>query len=550
MASNLRLFRQDDFTGGLNLRSDQFQLADNESPDLLNMEIDPRGGLFSRGAMRRRNTSAVSATWTPKSMYPFYGSSRFAMISTGSTVFASDTANTNTNLTVSSVALAVTAPYGASFAQWGTNCYIAVGASGTAGYKFNGTTTTALTVSATGAWQESYQTPTGTHMPKANLVISHAGKLFVADTNENSTAFPNRLRWSHPNSPESWASLDYIDINDGSSGITGLASFNGALLIFKDNATYMLLGYDSTTFQVVEVSRKVGCLSPQCVAVTERGVFFWSSTDGLMWFNGKGLVNLFEPLLTAIQLNQINSTSKGSHYVNEIAGRIWVSVPYSTTTSVTYPTTSFVYDPSIGRSGSWTRFANTIGGSNYGIAGGCTFIASNGEVLRLALHPNTSAILKVDDYNYDTDAISTTSSSELFTSYYRTRWIDGGSYSQKKMFRRPDFVLKQVPTTRTMTVDVYHDYEESAGGVQKTITVPLTGSGSSAGATALVWGVGQWNVNYWSSPNVGSFVKTISTLGLARSAQMVINGPSGSSGSRYWGIDSMTLKYSPRKVRA
>jgi len=83
MVSRLSLFRQDDFTGGLNLRSDQFQLAQNESPDLLNMEIDPRGGLFSRGAMKRRNTSAVAASWTPRTIYPFYGSTRYAMISYG-----------------------------------------------------------------------------------------------------------------------------------------------------------------------------------------------------------------------------------------------------------------------------------------------------------------------------------------------------------------------------------------------------------------------------------------------------------------------------------
>ena len=37
-----------DFTGGLNFRADQFQLKANESPSMLNVEIDPRGGVFSR----------------------------------------------------------------------------------------------------------------------------------------------------------------------------------------------------------------------------------------------------------------------------------------------------------------------------------------------------------------------------------------------------------------------------------------------------------------------------------------------------------------------
>jgi len=33
--SRLSLLRTDDFTGGINLRADPFQLGDNESPDLL-----------------------------------------------------------------------------------------------------------------------------------------------------------------------------------------------------------------------------------------------------------------------------------------------------------------------------------------------------------------------------------------------------------------------------------------------------------------------------------------------------------------------------------
>lgn len=34
------------FSGGLNLRADQFDLEENESPDMLNVSIDPRGGLL------------------------------------------------------------------------------------------------------------------------------------------------------------------------------------------------------------------------------------------------------------------------------------------------------------------------------------------------------------------------------------------------------------------------------------------------------------------------------------------------------------------------
>ena len=48
-----------DFTGGLNLRADQFNLARNESPALLNVDVDPRGGVSRRDAIDVVNTTAL-----------------------------------------------------------------------------------------------------------------------------------------------------------------------------------------------------------------------------------------------------------------------------------------------------------------------------------------------------------------------------------------------------------------------------------------------------------------------------------------------------------
>jgi hypothetical protein len=87
--SQLAIQRYDDFTGGLNLRADQFQLQKNESPDLLNVEIDPRGGVFSRGGMHRLNTTAVAGTWAPQRLYSFYGDSPRLMLSNSVNVFHS-----------------------------------------------------------------------------------------------------------------------------------------------------------------------------------------------------------------------------------------------------------------------------------------------------------------------------------------------------------------------------------------------------------------------------------------------------------------------------
>ena len=59
-----KLLQQQDFTGGLNFRADQFSLAANESPDLLNIDVDPRGGVKLRNGVEAHNSSATANTIT------------------------------------------------------------------------------------------------------------------------------------------------------------------------------------------------------------------------------------------------------------------------------------------------------------------------------------------------------------------------------------------------------------------------------------------------------------------------------------------------------
>jgi len=50
-----------DFTGGLNLRADQFNIGANESPAMLNVEVDPRGGVRRRDGVTKINSDVVEA---------------------------------------------------------------------------------------------------------------------------------------------------------------------------------------------------------------------------------------------------------------------------------------------------------------------------------------------------------------------------------------------------------------------------------------------------------------------------------------------------------
>ena len=538
MAANLRVIRQDDFTGGLNLRADQFQLAPNETPRMLNVEIDPRGGIFSRGAMRRTNTSIITATnWNPKSLYSFFASTHRLMLSTGYTsptngdvFWSSDCAS------YASLAIPVTSTFGASFASWGEDLYIATG-SGSVAYKWDGTTKTALTASGP-TWQNTYTAPTlpAVYFPKSKHAVTHAGKVFVASTIENGVEYSNRIRWSHPNLPGNWAENDYIDINTGSVGITGLTVFAGHIVVFKEDAVFAIFGYDSDTFQVVEISRSVGAVNPSAIVTTEQGVFFYSHPDGLMLYDGDAVLDLFKQIRPAIVQGLINAAATSAINVNYINRRVWVSVPYSETSSATKPTVSFIYDNTVNKSGAWLMFSSYDGS---GISAGLTFTQTNGSTKHVVAHPSSAYTLTVDNYGNSLDNVTGTDAE--FTSRYRTRWFDAGSYAQNKMFRRPSLVVKQAQAESQLEVIAYGNYEEAESGEMKRyfITVPGTGSG-------MYWGSSSWGSSSWGAANPGSQIVNGRSIGLAKSVQIEFVG----SPTQTWGINSFTLKYNPRKVKA
>lgn len=551
--SRISVLRQDDFTGGLNLRADQFQLNSNESPKMLNIEIDPRGGVFSRGAMRRINTTNISATWNPKSCVPFYGDSSYLMLSTGKYGLTNGNVFWSQGGNFTPLSVAVTNEAGASFAPWGNKLYIAPGRDTANMVRWNGATQTSLTANGGATWQNDYDLAVGGHMPRANLAIVHAGKMFVANTYEGGVPQPNRLRWSHPNKPEDWAELDRIDVTTGGDGITGLASFNGQLLIFKPHAVFALFGFDSDSFQVVEVSRTVGVSRSHAITTTEYGVYFFSYPDGLFFYDGQRMTDVFEHIRPAIVNGHVPPVAAEETYVSYINRRIWVSLPYSDVSTVETPSAAFVLDPTIrprGTVGSWVMFSVGDGTANYtinnrhSVTSGCSWIRDDGTIRHVAPHATQPQVLSVDRYDQNQDNV--TGTDRPFESSYRTRWLDAGSYSQKKMFRRPDLIVKQVTDTVNIGIEVYGDYEEAEGSEVKSYSITVPGSSSG-----FIWGVSGWGQANWGAANTGSQIISGRNIGLARSIQLefsnvIENVPQSQS----WGLNSYTLKYIPRRVKS
>jgi hypothetical protein len=538
--AGINIFQQQDFTGGLNLRSDQFQLSNSESPEMLNVEIDPRGGVFSRGGMVRINDTAVSfnGSWAPQKLTPFYGATPHVMLTTTTKVYKStgsnfsllqwNNAGTPTDVTSNS-------SHGACLAVWGDTLYIATGSAATAGgYRWQTTNTyaTTLTVSGTNpqAWQAYGDAPAG-KIPQAEHLCVHANKMFAANTTEGGVAHPNRVRWSHEFIPDNWKQDDYIDINAGGSGIQGMVVANGQLIIFKPNAIFLLYGYDSTNFQIIELSSSLGCQNHHAMCATDTGVYFYALNRGLFFTDGNGIVDIFKNIRPIIDLGYVPNSDAEDFSVSWVGGRVWLSAAYST--SGTLPTTStvnFVFDPSLG---AWTLHQTTDG---KGLVGGCDFRATGNAAYRLLIHPTLPRVLDVDKYDLATDNIAGTAVG--FSSYYRTKWFDGGTYLQKKMFRRPDIVMKEAEVSQQVNVKIYHDFDEADANFRREFNIEQPNS------TTSLWGSALWDVALWSTGAVSSVIKTGKNLGMAKTVQLKFTGQSGQP----WGINSIGYKFNSRRV--
>jgi len=528
------IYEQQDFTGGLNLRADQFQLAENESPRMLNVDVDPRGGVFSRGGYMTINSTVVSS-WNPHRLFRFDGETPQIMLSNDTKVYRSTGSNFSTLQYSSGNDIAIGSNFGAGFAQWGKTLYISTGTSGNGGYKWLTANTFATALTASGPTFQPYASPTSGYMPCAKLLAVHANKMFAANTIENGVTYSNRVRWSHDSLPEDWMTDDYLDVEGGGDGVTGLAVVAGQLIIFKPRAIFVLFGYDSASFTIVELSNRLGIDTPRSVAQSDVGLYFFSNPEGFHYYNGSNIRNIFKQLQPIVDLNYLDVTTKPVD-VSWVNNRVWFAVPYSATgVAATKATVNFVFDPSINVAGAYTMFQSS---DSYGLLGGINWENSNGKAYGLLCHANIGRVVSVDNHSEKQDNLDGTSSS--FSTYYRTKWFDAGSYIQKKMFRRPDFVLKEPDSTTVITVDVYHNFDEALGSARRTFNLTLTPD-----TTAMKWGSGVWNTGLWGAGAASAVVKTGSNLGLARCVQLEFIGESGKN----WGINSIGYKFQSRRVK-
>lgn len=554
-----------DFTGGLNLRRDQVALAENEFPYAINLVPDGRGGLTPRqdwkliGLSGSRSvslavtadlfataaaTQIITAATLPYSWLGVPAGAPAANVYYHTITVGSDEPIITEN------SMGITSERtvgGVGVAQFGVLAYLARGLSLT-GRSWSGSAAVALTASGTGQWQDSFATPTGTHMPQAEHVASHAGHLWVAATQENAVKYPNRVRFSHPGFPESWREDDFIDIPAGGPSIKGLIPFNDGLLVLKDFSIWAILGYDWETFQVIQVTDGIGCSSSRHAAVAGSSLYFVSWPEGVMKMGRDyGVDKVSEPLNAIFMSRHMNSYAFAWSSLSWSGGKLRYSAaiangatieggvsgpfgsPGSQTVTAARPGCTFVYDPFIGANGCWWMESGCpTGNTNYASAGLICSLdlaaatQSNRRAVGFLLAGSGYAWVKLDSgtwagddwiaglgpETYDTDATQRV---------IRTRWVDAGTQAWKKRFGRPEVMVREENTTFTYTWKSYRDWDES--------TQVRTGS-----------------IAYTGNDAIGTMIDRATPLGSSRAAQLLLTFPAtGESG-----IIQVDFRYTPR----
>lgn len=530
MPQDMKLVVARDFTGGLNLAGDRLLLAPNESPDMLNVDVGIDGGFQSRDGV------VPFGDMLP----PFQGISNLVpfQLGTASGVWAQPASGAVATRVSSGGAWSTPtgAPNVYTTLQRGAvhsdRLYLAWDGNTGANRRYDGSNVVGVGT----AWNDDLGNPTPLasvgNVPASTLVAAHAGSLWVADTTESGVRYRNRVRWSHPGHPEDWVSYHYIDIDVGHDGdvITALVPFQDHLLVFKRHSVHAIYGTPPEGLSVVNMMGEVGTPCQESVVATDVGVFWFDETTGVWGWDGKRPSWLFRNLESVLR-TKFAATAADKVRLGWFRSRLWVSVPYASNGGET-----FVYDPRLGRRGAWTRYSLLF--SSF-----ATVQRANNTPLLLGLidlYPvELHKPVGYDQYGPPND--SSVIPKRVFVSRYVTRWFDSGQPAVRKRWKRPE-VVAAGNTNAAVEVTCHRDYDPTEGR-----SVGQLG-GTVVAGTDLVWTIGVWDDDLWSRDD-GAFnrIDRLSPLGSARAVALKFTGPSDGTA---WGVDAVTFKFIPRRVRS
>ncbi len=557
-----RYDEKSDFKGGLNLRADQFNIAENESPALLNVDVDPRGGVRRRDAVTKINSTALDDDIVNLISHYEEGQNQvLAAVATATEtkLLWNDDVTGDFDGTVS---------YGGTDVQFDTT-------QPPRGVTFNGytyivngkfLTSTGHTTYSVVRWSgadgsTALATPdidgSDGHFPNARYTTTWAEYIWVAYTLESGTTHKNRVRWSKVNDAENWTAADYIDIDIGEDGdhITAIIPDADRLLVFKENSIYAIYGFSSDSFEVRNITRTAGCRDGSQPVAATAGIFFWYAEEGVYLLSYDALAWAFERIKPAMtyDVGQPALTLGTAPSLMWFDERLWVSVDYQSDDNVSGSNQNnrrnvFVWDPSLTETGAWMRHdinARSLlayrptGDTHLGIAA-TSVITDVAEFNRIS---------KLDQ-NADVDDYGAGSADEI-VSYYQTGWFIGNRPTFPKRWGKTRTVLLADNNLR-IYMYIYKDYDLS-GWVSPAYYKDITGMDSPA-----TWdtdpsgsGDGVWDTSEWQAAGTSDryLFARWPTVGTAQAISLRFKVSPSVSLRGKWGVTSIIGMYRTRRLR-
>ena len=552
------------FTGGLNLRADQFNIGETESPALLNVSVDPRGGVRRRDGIVKINATATTGEIIGLNVHYESGQNQvlasvYDSTANTSTVQYNDNASGNFEGTIQYSAADVVfagsqAPNGVTFNGYTylTNGDYLNTPSGTyTALRWNGS---ASAVATDGGFDGSPG-----HFPAARYVTSWNEMVWVAYTVESGVYHPNRVRFSKSNDGEVWESLDYLDIDLGEDGdfITAIIPDQDRLLVFKQNAVYGIYGFDRDTFEVRNLTRAAGNRDGCQPTAGRQGIFFWYAEQGIYLIQNpqNEPVWVFERIHPAMTwdvgypaLSLDNAPSLMWH-----DEKLWVSVDYASEDNLSHSAQSgrrnvFMWDPTLGQTGAWVRYdinarallAYRPSGSTHVPIGVISEIETDAPA-------NFVRIAKFEQ-NVDTDDYGA-STVNVINSFYQTSWFDGNRPTFLKRWGKTRTILL-ADNTVVITMQVYKDYSLAS--------YTQAQSGSFTGVAGATWvndagdiGTGVWDTSEWAQEGTSDVYEVVrwGSIGTAKAISLRFVSTPAVDATGKWGVTSIVGMYRTRRLR-
>lgn len=542
MAAGYSLVTLADFRGGLNYRTDQFDIAENESPDLLNVSVDPRGGVAMREGVTSYNQAAHSANFENVFSYYNDNGTNKVLANSGTKVYVfNNSTKAFDDIDTGSLTDRTngTKTYGVTI---NNRLY---GVSGDkVSFYYNGTSGNDLGTTLDGS---------AGNFPIAQYVAHWNNFAWVGNTVESSTAHKTRIRFSNANLPEQWDDLDFIDIGKGEGGdyITGIVGHNDRLMIFKSNSTYALFGFDGDSFQLVTVSEKVGSIPLSSPVSTPYGVFFWHDQEGVYLYDGTNTRWIFEKLKPAIDDGRF--TFANPPQLAWANNKLYVSLDFYNADTNSTERRMCVFDPTTNSWVLWDVDASALNTHQAPNAAPVLYGATTGRTVGGTA--NTGRVISIDAGGTDADRYIYASGayeSVGISSFFQTAWIKTKNPIVRKRWGQIRLITS-AEQTGTLGVEIFHDYDTSTAA--RTDDVSITGR---AGASS-VWGTATWQLGSGESGTAGNGIWSagtnqqvtdiakLKTGGTAAAICIKITGPTTEQAS--WEVNGMAFPYKARRMR-